>query len=272
VASVKELTDLGFLTPAEVIGPDRHQGKDLAQDPVAAWQQYAHGERTVVFARSVEHSKELCARFREVGARSEHIDGATPAVLRDRVLEDFKLGRVDVLCNVFVLTEGFDAPGASCCILARGCGSLGTFLQMVGRVLRPSPGKTRALILDLPGVVHMHGLPDDEREYSLDGEGIKSTKKLDPLRTCKHCGAVFRSAPACPRCGEVFPVAVSKPEITGESMRRLVTADLDDAPRKTAFLRLVKQREERGYKPGWEFYRFVHRFGVKPNRAWGEAS
>lgn len=268
VTSVRELTEQGFLVPCHVIGPARHQGGDLAQSPVDAWKQYARNERTVVFARSVEHSKELCAEFRAAGARAAHVDGGTNDVLRSRALDDFKAGHIDVLCNVFVLTEGFDAPGASCCILARGCGSVGTYLQMVGRVLRPAPGKTKAILLDLPGAVHLHGMPDEDREYSLDGEGIKEKKM--PLKTCPSCAAVFRPAPVCPSCGHVFPVEIQKPDITGVDLRRLSFADIDDTHRKDAYTQLCALAESRGYKPGWAFYRFVSKFGMKPPFAWKE--
>lgn len=269
VASIRDLTEQGYLVPCEVIGPDRHQGSQkLAQEPVAAWQQYARNLRTVVFARSVQHAKDLAEQFRAAGARATHVDGATPQVIREHTLDDFRRGKLDVLVNMFVLTEGFDAPGAECCLLARSCGSLGTYLQMVGRVLRPAPGKTKALLLDLPGVVHNHGMPDADREYSLDGEGIRSVKKPS-LRQCKQCGAVHPPAPACPRCGHVYPVEDKTPSVTGVDLRKLSTADLNDDSKREAFVNMLKIAAARGYKPGWAFYRFVVKFNMKPPRSWG---
>lgn len=269
VASIRDLTEQGYLVPCEVIGPDRHQGSQkLAQEPVAAWQQYARNLRTVVFARSVQHAKDLAEQFRAAGARATHVDGTTPRVIREHTLDDFRRGKLDVLVNMFVLTEGFDAPGAECCLLARSCGSLGTYLQMVGRVLRPAPGKTKALLLDLPGVVHNHGMPDADREYSLDGEGIRSVKKPS-LRQCKHCGAVHPPAPVCPRCGHVYPIEDKTPSVTGVDLRKLSTADLNDDSKREAFIDMLKIAAARGYKPGWAFYRFVVKFNMKPPRSWG---
>jgi len=269
VASIRDLTEQGYLVPCEVIGPDKHQGSQkLAQDPVAAWQQHARDLRTVVFARSVQHGKDLTEQFRSAGARVAWVDGTTPQVFREHSLSDFRSGKLDVLVNCFVLTEGFDAPGAQCCLLARSCGSLGTYLQMVGRVLRPSSGKKSALLLDLPGVVHMHGMPDADREYSLDGEGIRSVKKPS-LRQCKQCGAVHPPAPVCPRCGQVYPVEDKTPSVTGVDLRKLSTADLNDDSKREAFVDMLKIAAARGYKPGWAFYRFVVKFNMKPPRSWG---
>lgn len=267
VTSIRELTELGFLVQCRVVGPERFQANgSLSRDPVEAWLEYAKGERTVVFARNVEHSKELCEAFKIAGVRAEHVDGGTPGDIRDRILYDFKRGLIDVLCNCNILTEGFDAPGASCCVLARGCGAVSTFLQMVGRVLRPAPGKDKAILIDLPGIVHVHGMPDEEREYNLEGDPIKS-KKIS-LRTCPQCAAVFLPAPICPQCGFVFPVLETRPFITGDALRVLTRCDVNNVAQRESYQRLVDSATERGYKPGWAYHQFVTRYGMKPPFAW----
>ncbi len=95
-----------------------------------------------------------------------------------------------VLVNCMVLTEGWDSPETSCCILARGCGSVGTYLQIVGRVLRPAPGKTGALLIDLTGrSFYDHGPPDADRLYSLTGKGIRKKDEAEDFgKPCPVCG------------------------------------------------------------------------------------
>jgi superfamily II DNA or RNA helicase len=108
-----------------------------------------------------------------------------------------------VLVTVDVVSEGFDIPAASVAILLRPTQSLGLYLQQVGRVLRPAPGKDAAIILDHVGNVTRHGFPDDIRQWSLE-HGAKRASGSQPapsVRTCPACFAAFRPAPQCPVCG-----------------------------------------------------------------------
>jgi superfamily II DNA or RNA helicase len=93
--------------------------------------------------------------------------------------------------------------------------SMGLHLQQIGRVLRVSPGKERALILDHAGNTFRHGLPDDDRDWSLDGDDARKRKASEdeplPLRLCKQCFAVLRvSLSACPQCGTPVVVKARK--------------------------------------------------------------
>jgi len=95
-------------------------------------------------------------------------------------------------------------PAVETIILARACGTVSSFLQACGRGLRPSPetGKRRCLVLDLTGAAILHGLPDDERVWSLEGAPRRVGKALAPLARCQACFAVFHAQATCPRCGE----------------------------------------------------------------------
>ena len=146
-------------------------------------------------------------------------------------------------------------------MIARGCGSVSTYLQMVGRVLRPSPGKTSALLIDLCGVVHEHGLPTEDREYSLDGNPIKPRDRVTALRTCMECGATFRTKPECPRCGFEFPVREIR--TIGTSLNR-VFAVVPTAEKRAVWDQLCAECVTRGYAPGWAAHKFRDRFGHWP--------
>src|SRR5690606_35033769 len=126
-----------------VKGPSKRLGNALAGDPVLAYEREAAGSRAVVFCQSVAHARELAESFTERGVPAACIDGAMRTEDRDRALRAFRDGEIQVLTNVFVLTEVWDAPEAETCILARSVGSAAMFLQTVGRVLRPAPGNTR---------------------------------------------------------------------------------------------------------------------------------
>lgn len=275
-ATVRELQEQGYLAECDVIAPDARRDA-LAMEPTAAWEKYAEGRPTVVFHRTVEESLRFA---RGLGSVCAHIDGSMGRSMRDARLEDFARGRTQVLSNVYVLTEGWDAPRAKVCILARGCGSPGTYLQMVGRVLRRA-GDERALVVDLAGVTHEHGLPDEDREFSLDGIARKEKSDREWISQCLPCGFVTRGVsrgPACRQCGAVWP-AVEPVRVEAAEMRKI-----SDEPRWLAQLRsraprherdaeldrLLAVARERGYKPGWASVRFKEQYGFWPQhrRQW----
>ncbi len=236
-SSVKELTALGHLVPCVTWAPPaKLDTGELGLDPVAAYQRYGNDERAVVFCVSKQHAADVAEQFNAAGIVAAVVHGSLAKAERGGTLAAYERGEIRVLCNVHVLTEGWDQPLASVCILARRPGHDGTFLQMVGRVLRPAPGKKRAILLDLCGSVHQHGLPDDAREYSLTGRGIKKTDRL-PLRQCPTCGAVFMTAVDCPMCGCELPSRpMQLPRSTGIGLaevgavaapRRAVTIAID---------------------------------------------
>lgn len=118
---------------------------------VRAYKEHADGRRAIVFTPTVETAFAAFAAFQKAGIPAEPISGETPRDTRQRVYESFRKGGTSVLVSCMVLTEGFDAPWAEVAIIARPTQSAPLYTQMVGRVLRPYPGKTEALILDLVG-------------------------------------------------------------------------------------------------------------------------
>lgn len=274
-ATIPELTEQGFLVKCEVQAPDKFLRGHLAKTPAEAWVQ-AGRPRSVVFCRSLAHSEEVITELRAVGARAADIDGSTPSELRESRLKAFHKGELDVIVNVFVLTEGWDCPAAECCILARPTKSPSVFLQMVGRVLRPAEGKKRALLLDLPGCTWLPeiGLPDDEREYSLDGTGIKKPVEKSPIRQCNSCGLVSRAgASVCQHCGAAWPVDPTLiPQVDGRDL--LLRSQLAAAARHSAAtgrdekIKYLREQQAiatvRGYKPHWASWQFKKKFGSFP--------
>jgi superfamily II DNA or RNA helicase len=283
VSSVRDLQEIGVLVPCVTYAPSSPT-KDLSQDPVAAYLARTPGERAFVFCANVAHAERLALGFVGQGVPAATIHADTPWLLRRARLEAFRRQDVQplreagtleraplVLCNVYTLTEGVDVPEATCCILARGCGHPGMLLQMAGRVLRAAPGKTRAVLIDLRGVVHKLGLPEADREWSLEGKAIQLAEKEreEKLKTCPACSGVFAVWKAdregwrvCPLCRE----RISPPEPPQVSPRELhaMGAAAPVADREKHLAKLAKVAVSRGRKPGWIAFAFKERFGVFP--------
>ena len=174
-ASYSELIAGGYLVPARVHRPDAMLGNDLAQDPVTAWRLYSEGSRAFVFCGRVADAYAWAQKFRDVGVVAAVIEAGTAKGERDDALARFSAGKVRVIVNVNTMTEGVDVPDARTVILARAFGHVGGYLQAVGRALRPAKGKPDMILIDLTGTSRRHGLPTDDRVYSLDGRAISAT-------------------------------------------------------------------------------------------------
>jgi len=120
--------------------------------PIAqAYVKYAGGRKAIVFTPTVDTAHATAEALETAGVRTAVVSGDTPRDERLAAYEAFRTGGVDVLSNCMVLTEGFDAPWAEVAIIARPTQSQPLYTQMVGRILRPYPGKTSALVLDVVG-------------------------------------------------------------------------------------------------------------------------
>lgn len=124
---------------------------DLALSLPAAHKESAGDRPTIVFTPTVATAHGLAEAFNSFGTAAVALSGETPRDDRRAMFEDFRLGRTQVLVNCMVLTEGFDAPWASCAVIARPTRSQPLYVQMVGRVLRPWHGKSDAVILHVGG-------------------------------------------------------------------------------------------------------------------------
>ncbi len=200
--SVAELTAAGYLVPAVVLSPPAPTEGALALDPVEAYVRHSPGRRALVFCTTVEQAEDVARRM---PVPTQTVLGETPREIRRSVRERVTRGEVLALVGCSAFLEGFDLPAIDTVILARALSTCSSFLQAVGRGLRTSPGtgKRDCLVLDLTGAAILHGLPGDERVWSLEGTAVRRTgEALAPLSRCAACLAVFHSGPAvCPRCG-----------------------------------------------------------------------
>ena len=182
-------------------------------DIIKYYRKYADGVKAICYCVSVAHSLKMAEEFQNAGIPAEHLDGETPKEKRSQIIEDFRKGEIQILCNVDLISEGFDVLDCGCVIMLRPTQSLTLYIQQAMRCMRYQPQK-RAIILDHVGNYSRHGMPDDDREWTLEGNPKKHGQKLlaeKDLQTvqCENCYGVFvpETSPAvCPYCGYVFKV------------------------------------------------------------------
>jgi DNA repair protein RadD len=262
---------------------ERMDTNQLVGDIVGHWLRFGERRKTVAFTTSVAHSQHLRNVFLESGVKAEHLDGTTPKAERDEILQRLARGEIEVLCNCMVLTEGWDMPEVSCCILARPTKKMGLYRQMIGRVLRPAEGKTDAIILDHSGAVFRHGFPEDPIEWTLDPdlhaespthEARKGVREKTLLE-CASCDAIRVGGSPCHVCGFFPEHERPKPIVAAEGELGLVEGDaanviaLDPQERLHWHAMLVSIGAERDYKPGWAAVQYKEKFGNWPPRYYG---
>ena len=157
----------------------------------------------LIFASGVRHGEHIC---RVLGERQKvecgFVCGETLPFQRDEALRRFRAGELKYLCNVNVLTTGFDAPNIDCVALVRPTLSPGLYYQMVGRGFRLHPDKTDCLVLDFGGNVLRHGPVDAIRLADSESNGNGEA----PAKECPACHALIAAGYAtCPECGHEFP-------------------------------------------------------------------
>ena len=228
--SVKWLIDNKCLAPYEYYAPTAVETdglrvqmgdyviKDLEQlmsdraiysDVLKSWERLAKGQKTIAYCVSVKHAKETAEMFSKAGYPAVEIDGSTPPKMRSRIMQDFREGKIMVLCNVGIISEGVSIDDVSCCLLLRPTESHALYWQQAMRCMRYQEGKT-ATIIDCVGNYTRNPLPDADVQWSLT-ESIRKKPRINSegnfyIRTCEKCYKVFKTAPVCPYCGAEYPL------------------------------------------------------------------
>lgn len=200
----------------------------IYDDVIKRYKELASDRKTIVYCVSVKHSKKTAEEFRTAGFKAEHLDGTTPAEKRRQVMQDFRDGKVQILCNCMLFVEGISVSDCDCCVLLRPTQSLALFIQSSMRCMRYLPGK-EALILDFVGNFQRHGLPDDDREWSLQAKLSPRKEYGDDgkllVTQCENCFATYLSANVCPYCG-------AERELTQKELENIKEIELQEIKRK----------------------------------------
>ncbi len=290
-SSVRELISQKYLAPFKIYSPSKiidaanakirttggdYNQKQLADlvektliigDAIDTWKKHAYLKRTVLFAVSVKHSKELAQGFRDAGIPAMHLDGKTPPKERKTLLSAFEQGRILVLCQHSIVTEGVDIPGIEAIQLVRPTKSLIVWFQAIGRALRPAPNKENAIIIDHTDTHLNLPWPDDEIPWSLDPISLKSGLWSIGCPKCHH---VFRPSQSerdrqlatCPNCNVKFTF---KTEKSGKKLKRLKVVEIVPAnfaefdteyneENLEIVQALIDYQEEKGYRKGWVYH------------------
>jgi len=273
----KKLPELGKVK--RVAG--EYSGQELGQamsmvvgDVVESWREHAHGRATVAFAASIEHSIELVARLREAGARAAHIDGHSSDDDRWQALVDLETGKLDVVSNVDVLSEGWDQPRVKCLLDCAPTMSLVKFMQRAGRILRPFEDQT-PVIVDHAGNIERHGYPHEDREWSLEGEAKRASDSA--VRVCGKCFAYVDRLP-CELCGYAAPAVEKKSRKIKHVDGVLERIDANIAAEKTVakdparlfFDMKFAEARNKGFKPGWISVKYKDKYGHWPPWSWSQ--
>lgn len=194
------------------------QNKEIYGETIMQWERIAKGRKTIVYCASVEASRMTADEFSNAGYISYSLDGTTSESERRDVMERFRQGRIQILCNCDLFGEGLDVPDCECVVLLRPTQSLTLYIQQSMRSMRYMPEKT-AIIIDHVGNCYLHGLPDDDRKWTLEPKSRQETTVK--IRECPNCYAVY--APTlnrCPYCNYKATHEIQK------NSRKIVNIDL----------------------------------------------
>ena len=205
----------------------------LVGDVIENWLSIAAGRRSIVFACNKAHGASLVEGFGRAGIAAEILTDQDDEAMREEVIGRLESGHTRVLVNCFLMAYGVDVPTVECIVLARPTRSLPMYLQMVGRGMRPAPGKDHFVLIDHGRVVENLGVPtldfgwslDDSRNVSKEAEARTRSSSVEQPRTCPECHhawLVSEEGSGCKLCGWA-----PMPTARGVKVESAMLAELD---------------------------------------------
>jgi DNA repair protein RadD len=267
-----ELTSEGYLAPARVLAPPGFDSAGLRKrmgdfdtkqseqrvgtimgDCLGHYRKHLSGQTAIAFCCSVAHAEAVAALFQSAGIAAASIDGSMDTGTRRELLQRLAVGDLKVLTSCALIGEGVDVPSVGGCILLRPTASVALHLQMIGRCLRPQPGK-RAVVLDHVGNTLRLGHHLEPRDWTLDGVARRATASKHPAS--RYAPRASPPPPStvqvCRECGHVFAPQERRElqQVDGELVEMAVTKRREQSSaRDLEALRELAQ--QRGYKRGW---------------------
>lgn len=240
----------------------------LIGNAVSHYKKHAMDMLGITFAVGVRHSQILAQAYRDAGVVAMHMDGETPEIERKRIARAFALGEIKMLCNAELLTFGYDLASASgikgvtikCMMDCQPTKSLPKQMQKWGRNLRYDG--THHLFFDHGNNFYEHGMPNDDREWKLEGREKLKRKKVDKnivkAMSCTQCHYCHPPAPKCPNCGYEYPITERKiSELDAELQEIEEIKRKKDARKEVGMAKslndLMVIAKARGYNKGWAF-------------------
>lgn len=168
------------------------KNKISPDDVVDTWMKIGQGKKTILYPVSVELSKEYCEAFKDYGIASAHIDSTTPHRERKAILDDFRHGRIKVLCQHSIVIEGVDVPDVECVQFVRATNSLNIWWQAIGRGMRPHPNKKHLIVIDHADNISRLPLITTPINFFLDPTSLDPNFDDIPLTKCPCCSHYFQ--------------------------------------------------------------------------------
>jgi len=278
--TISELTAMGYLAPARIFAPPtadtsglhiragdfKHEESEalmntpsITGDALSHYRKLADGLQALVFCTSVAHAHNVAEQFRKADISALALDGGTDKELRRMAVKDFRDNKIKVMASCDLFSEGLDIENVHAGILLRPTASEGLWRQQIGRILRPAPGKSHALIMDHVNSTMKFGLPSDPREWTLEGDADKRKKKPPPgIRVCPKC---FAASPAraatCVECGHIFEVKPRQEieekdgELVEFTPEQIAKKRERQAQGQSTLQQLRDIERIKGYKSGW---------------------
>lgn len=231
-------------------------------------------QQAIAYCVNVKHSQEVCEMFNKNGISAKHMDAKTKESEREKIMEQFKNNEFKILCNCNLISEGITLPTANVGLLLRPTLSLPLYIQQSCRVLTPVEGK-KAIIIDYVGNVFRHGMPTQDRNWSLNNKVKEYNNENEDgtfkIRVCQECFSTFETAPICPYCGAAYEttpieiqnmkeVELKKVEEEKERKRQVYKNNIQarvseyESPKECRnWFELVQYCAVHGYKPGYAF-------------------
>lgn len=285
-----ELIQSGYLSPYSYYAPniadlsalrrkgsdfDAEQASDILMERVVFgdiihhYKTLASGKKAICYCSSIRHSQAMASEFKATGINAAHFDGDTPRKARKQIIEDFRSGHIQILCNVDLISVGFDCPDCECCILLRPTMSTALYIQQACRALRPAPGK-KAIILDHVGNVLRMGF----RMKSGIGHWIAECKSASliritgrlAIRTCLKCYSAYDGRlHACPYCGEaakitaqeiknIKEIQLQEFKVQKEKEAEKSVQNVDNPDDCKTMAELLAYAKKKNYKPQWAYF------------------
>ena len=263
--SMQELVDAGHLAPSKCFVPARlidtrglkkvagdYRLDELAArasvvtgDAIREYRDKALGRTAIAFCVNVEHAQNVASAFSAAGFRAACVHGKTPKDERDRLIAGLGDGSLDILTSCELISEGLDVPAVGAVILLRPTHSLIMALQQIGRGMRPAPGKDCLVVLDHAGNTVKHGLPEEDRDWSLDGVEKRGG------------GGFHEPDPDAERDGPTGPVFIDGELVAAAPdplarWKRMGYYEFIRHPRSESDARSFAMAK--GYKPGWAWH------------------
>ena len=235
-------------------------------DVLKYYRQLGDNRQAIAYCTSVKHSEQTAKMFTDNGISAISIDGSMSQKERNKRMDLFKSGKVQILCNCNLISEGVTLPNASVALLLRPTMSLPLFIQQSCRVLTPVQGK-KAVIIDFVNNVQKHGMPTDTHNWSLT-HSLEKSKEFNEdgtlnIRQCENCFKCFKTASVCPYCGYTYKVKGRElKSVQNVELKKIEAVQKEEQEKQKKIARmevgqcrtmadLHKIAKERGYKSGW---------------------